>query len=884
MKDPGHLLLTFLLMTLFMGRAQDRNLPFVWENATVYFVLTDRFENGDPTNDFSYGRQQDGAPLRSYEGGDLQGLINKLNEGYFDDLGVSALWITPPYENIHGSTDEGQGKNYAFHGYWAKDWTTIDLNLGDEALFQNFVDTAHDRGIRVIMDVVLNHVGPDNPQDENWPSDWVRRDPTCNFSGPGGTIPCELVDNLPDIRTESNAAVSLPGWLLTKWESEGRRAEEEAELDAFFNRTGYPRAPRFYIIKWLADYVRNFGVDGFRVDTVKHVEESVWIDLKSECVIALQEWKANNPNKKLDDRPFWMTGEVFNYFALSMQRVFNGDGFNVDYYANGFDNLINFGFRSDANNGLEGLFASYDNLLQNQLGAGNSTMNFLANHDTQEVFDRNRTRTFEAGTKLLLSPSTAQIYYGDETARTLTPSGGVQGDATLRSFMNFNALNDPNSLASLTLLHHQKIGRFRREHVSVGAGTHSLVQNTPYAFKREFNNGSISDKTLVYSGNDGDFANAVNLFNLWPDGTELRDYFSGNTATVTNNSADFNSSFGLLLIGEPAGGDIIITPPTSFTINAKQPNDWESIYAYLYNKNTNTVLAGTPAWPGQQMPKLTGSNVWNTLSINVPSGVNADDVGIVFNNQNNGSQTVDLSRNRNGWFEFTTGGALRNGNWTDNCPSDCPDASTSFRIYAEQPGDWNVINAYIFNTTQNGTLPGTSDWPGAQMTKLSGTNAWYYYDINIPTGANPSEIGVVFNNGNNGSQSVDLSRDREGWFNFTTGGASRNGNWNETCPFDCPSVALKTSPARDELFLNENRVVVFPNPSSGQGTMSINLTQAEDVAIVIYNMTGKEVDTVYKGSLPTGSSTLNYRLSQSGTYIYTIRIGNQKKSGKLIIN
>ena len=883
MKKVTLSLLLAMIIPIFSGIGQnDKNLPFVWENATIYFVLTDRFENGDLTNDFSYGRQQDGAPLRSFEGGDLQGLINRINNGYFTDLGVSAIWITPPYENIHGATDEGFGKNYAFHGYWAKDWTTIDLNLGDESLFQTFVDTAHEHGIRIVMDVVLNHVGPDNPADEQWPDSWVRRDPPCNFNGPEGTIPCELVENLPDIRTESNAAVNLPQWLLDKWESEGRKNEEEAELNAFFNRTGYPRAPRFYIIKWLSDYVRKFGVDAFRVDTVKHVEESVWNELKAECVLALQEWKANNPDKKLDDRPFWMTGEVFNYFALAQQRVFTGDGFNVDYYNYGFESLIDFGFRFEANNGLETIFSNYNNLIQNQL-FGASVMNFLTNHDTQEVFDRNRTRTFEAGTKLLLAPSSAQIYYGDETARTLTPGGGVTGDATLRSFMNFQDLNNANSLASLTLLHYQKIGRFRREHVSVGAGVHSLVQNTPYAFKREYNNGFINDKTLVYTGNDGDFSNSVSVFNLWEDGTLLTDYFSGNTATVTNNSADFNSSFGLLLIGEAPTDN---SQAVSFTINAKKPNDWNEINVYLFNTQTNSVLEGTNTWTGQPMTPLDGSNIWYTYTVNVPQGVNPDHIGVVFNNNNNGSQSADTFRNRDGWFEFTSGGAVRSGNWSDNCPSDCPGSnSNTYRIFSQQPGDWNTINAYVFNTTLNGTLNGTPDWPGTPMTKLAGTNNWYFYDINLPSGVNASQVGIVFNNNNNGSQSVDLLRDREGWFNFTSGGAVRNGSWSDNCPFDCPVANAATQIDIDEISLEDTvNVIAFPNPNKGSGTMQINLMKNEEVEVKIYDLSGRQVDVLFKGEMRAGTNIVNYNLRSSGTYIYTVLIGAEKRTGKLIID
>lgn len=876
MKKQQFFAFMLLVLTYFSSFGQLRDIPFVWENATVYFVLTDRFENGDPSNDFAYGRQQDGAPLRSYLGGDFQGLINKINEGYFDDLGVNAIWITPPYENIHGATNEGAGKNYAFHGYWAKDWTTIDQNLGTNTLFQTLVDTAHDHGIRIVMDVVLNHVGPDNPQDEDWPNDWVRRDPDCNFNGPGGTIPCELVANLPDILTESNTPVSIPQWLLDKWEIEGRKDQELAELDDFFNRTGYPRAPRFYIIKWLTDYVRDYGVDGFRVDTVKHVEESVWSELKNEGLIALQEWKVNNPTKKIDDSHFWMTGEVFNYFALGMQRVFNGDGFNVDYYNNGFDSLINFDFRFVANQGLESIFSSYDNLLQNQLG-GASVMHFAANHDTAEVFDINRTRTFEAGTKLLLSPSTAQIYYGDETARTLTPGGGASGDATLRSFMNFDALSNPNSLESLTLLHHQKIGSFRREHVSVGAGNHTKLQDTPYAFKREFDNGIIQDQVIVYTGNDGDFQNALNLFNLWEDGTVLTDYFSGNTATVINNSVDFNTPFGLVLIGE-AFDNTTVTPPSTITINVKKPNDWNDLDIYVFNTITNSTLQGTANFPGQSMTLIENSTVWYTYDINIPSGISPDTIGIVLNNGNNGSQSIDLFRNRDGWFDFTSGGAVRNGFWSDTCPSECPETSnnTTYRVYAHKPNDWGTISGYTFNTTQNALLSGTPDWPGQSMTKLPTTNDWYYYDVHLPTGVTSSEIGIVFNNGNNGSQSVDLLRDREGWFNFTSGGSPRNGNWNDTCPFDCPSrnesIVHKTEPFE---------VIVYPNPSEGRGVIEIRTPYETTAQVIIYDIFGRQVQKTKKQVYTSGTNTIAFDINRKGLYFYKVITTDKILSGKI---
>jgi alpha-amylase len=86
-----------------------------WNSATIYFLLTDRFENGDPANDRALGRPHDGAPLRSFEGGDLAGVLRRLEEGYFDSLGVTAIWLTPFVEQIHSGVDEGTGKTYGFH-------------------------------------------------------------------------------------------------------------------------------------------------------------------------------------------------------------------------------------------------------------------------------------------------------------------------------------------------------------------------------------------------------------------------------------------------------------------------------------------------------------------------------------------------------------------------------------------------------------------------------------------------------------------------------------------------------------------------------------------------------------------------------------------------
>lgn len=142
---------------------------FTWDNANVYFLLTDRFKNGNTANDHSYGRtlDKDGKPLDGWDtnpgtfhGGDFAGVTQSIEEGYFDNLGVNAIWISAPYEQTHGYCDSGKGfAHYSYHGYYVLDYTETDANFGTKEEFKTLVDTAHEHGIRVIMDIVMNHTG-----------------------------------------------------------------------------------------------------------------------------------------------------------------------------------------------------------------------------------------------------------------------------------------------------------------------------------------------------------------------------------------------------------------------------------------------------------------------------------------------------------------------------------------------------------------------------------------------------------------------------------------------------------------------------------------------------------------------------------------------------
>ena len=519
-----------------------------WANSTIYFLMTDRFHNGDPSNDNAYGRQPDGDKLRSFLGGDIQGIIQKLEEGYFSDLGVDAIWTTPVIENIHQPFEE-YGRSYAFHGYWPKDWTTVDKAFGSEQDFARMVKTAHERGIRIIVDVIANHAGPPiNEQDPAWPEDWVRTAPGCDWQSFDGVATCLIVPALQDIRTESEEPVELPAHLIAKWKQEGRLEQELQELDAFFARTGHPRAPKYYLIKWLTDWVREYGVDGFRVDTAKHVDPEVWAVLKSEAQLAFAQWKAAHPDQVLDDRDFFMMGEVFNFGAGGFENAVAGTrdydfgDIEVDFFDYGFDALINMGFATHAALPTADLFQYYADQMHGAF-EGVGLINYISSHDDPKPLDPNREAAYVNAIKLLLAPGAVQIYYGDETDRSLVIEG-TTGDATLRSFMNWDALQTDEGQA--TLRHWQRLAHFRQRHVAIGAGRHEEHSWSPYVFSRSIDRGGVRDAVIVQLADKP--LDSVAVYGVFGENEAVRDAYSGDVSTVVGGVVSFGGAHSIRLL------------------------------------------------------------------------------------------------------------------------------------------------------------------------------------------------------------------------------------------------------------------------------------------------------------------------------------------------
>jgi alpha-amylase len=515
--------------------------PFVWEGANIYFLLTDRFNNADPSNDINFDRTKETAVLRGFEGGDIKGVTEKVKEGYFTNLGINAIWMTPIVEQIHGATNEGTGNTYGFHGYWTKDWTNIDPNYGTKDDLHELVKEAHARGIRILLDAVINHTGPVTDKDPVWPEDWVRTDKQCSYDNYENTVSCTLVKNLPDIRTESNTDVELPPQLVEKWKAEGRYEQEVAELDAFFKRTGHPRAPRFYIIKWLTDYITEFGIDGYRCDTVKHTEPFVWEEFKTECDYAFAEFKLNNPDKVIDDNDFYLVGEVYNY-GISAGKAFDFGDKKVNYFDNMFTSQINFEFKWNAKQmEQEGLFSTYDDKLQSDL-KGFSVVNYMSSHDDGSPFDPLREKPIETATKLLLAPGASQVYYGDELARVLRVEG-AEGDANLRSFMNW----DDQEANAAILDHWQKLGQFRAKHPAIGGGMHQMVTAQPYYFYRSYQQGEYKDIVLI-GLNVHKGGKSIDVSKIFSDGDTIYDAYSDTTTEVVNGRVIIDSEYDIVLL------------------------------------------------------------------------------------------------------------------------------------------------------------------------------------------------------------------------------------------------------------------------------------------------------------------------------------------------
>lgn len=457
------------------ARTKKNAKDFDWDESVIYFMVTDRFFDGNESNNTASGAQtygKDNAGL--YHGGDFAGITQKLD--YLEDLGINTIWITPIVENIPGVQVTGEGAddvpyNAAYHGYWASDFTKLNSTLGTKEEFQTLIDQAHNRGIRIMVDIVVNHAGYDTDF-----GDMIR-------SGEdivSGSDQKDSLSNLPDFRTED--------------------PEVSAQL-----------------VKWQTQWVKDFGIDYFRVDTVKHVENDTWAELKN----ALTE---TDPN-------FKMIGEYAGGgYASNGNTLGTGE----------MDSDLDFDFNDQAANFVKGNISSVENFLASRNSALNNTYmtgQFLGSHDEdgfkQKLLaggmkeDAATAASMVAASLQITAKGQPVVYYGEEIGLTGLNNYPYQ---TNRYDFDWTMVNSDNK----TYQHYKKMLSIRNAYTDVFArGDRKTIlasdENGYDIVSRSYKG------TKLYVGlNIKDVAQTVEIPVSENNGTVLKDLYSGKTYTVSN--------------------------------------------------------------------------------------------------------------------------------------------------------------------------------------------------------------------------------------------------------------------------------------------------------------------------------------------------------------
>lgn len=539
-------------LTSFNLRGQT---PFDWNGATVYFVITDRFSNGDSSNDVNYGRIVDYGSERlnaaTFHGGDFKGMLQKAKEGYFIKLGVDVVWMTDVYEQIHGwmsgSGSVNDFPHYGYHGYYPLDYTQIDKNYGTVEEFRELIDTLHSQNIRVMLGVNLNNPGYPTLLDAvqygfaktgltekeaaEHRKDWSYDDFFANRLNWKGwydrgwiRMPDEKWDEnnpleatlygLPDFRDESNAVVSIPDFLKLKWKREGSSNDPWVNPSAKKLRKDRQFSPMQYVISWISSWVEEFGIDGFRCDIVENVNIGRWKELNEACNKALVKWRINhsdNPASKWTDK-FYMTGD-FDCASID---------YKPDYADAGFSSMVNFYFPKEGDlDAIAYIWQAYADSV-----AAHSNWHPFSYLNNSYHRDADSTNMINCATTLLLSPGIAQIFYGDESGRKLSEAKlNVDSNQAFRSDMNWNDMD------SITLSHFRKLGTIRKANLVIATGKQKIL-DVHTVVRYDHNN-----KILIHLRPEE--GQTINTYNVFREGDEVQELYTGKRSIVKDGQISF---------------------------------------------------------------------------------------------------------------------------------------------------------------------------------------------------------------------------------------------------------------------------------------------------------------------------------------------------------
>lgn len=528
------------------ARNKNNADDFDWDESVIYFMVTDRFFDGNESNNAANGPQtygKDNAGL--YHGGDFAGITQKLD--YLEDLGINTIWITPIVENIPGVQVTGEGAddvpyNAAFHGYWASDFTKLNPALGTREEFQTLIDQAHSRGIRIMVDIVVNHAGYDTEF-----GNMIR-------SGDdvvSGSDQKDSLSNLPDFRTEDPAV--------------------SAQL-----------------VKWQTQWVKDFGIDYFRVDTVKHVENDTWAELKN----ALTE---TDPN-------FKMIGEYAGGgYASNGNTLGTGE----------MDSDLDFDFNDQAANFVKGNISSVENFLASRNSALNNTYmtgQFLGSHDEdgfkQKLLDGGMKE--DAATAASMVAASLQItakgqpviYYGEEIGLTGLNNYPYQ---TNRYDFDWSMVNNDNK----TYQHYKKMLSIRNAYTDVFArgDRKTIVASDEKGY--DIVSRSYQGTKLYVGLNIKGAAQTVEVPVSESNGTILKDLYSGTSYTVNNGKVE-------VTIPAAADGGTVVLKKNSSGGNSSSGSSSSSGSTTTETKPSEDIKKDTKTEitvPSEKLPEGTKASV-----------------------------------------------------------------------------------------------------------------------------------------------------------------------------------------------------------------------------------------------------------------------------------
>lgn len=454
-------------------RVKKNENDFDWDEAVVYFMMTDRFFDGNESNNTASGTDTYGDNPGLYHGGDFAGVTAKLD--YLQDLGVNTIWLTPIVKNIAGVTVTDEGKedvpyNAAYHGYWASDFTKLNPTMGTTEEFKTMISEAHKRGMRIMVDIVVNHAG---------------------------------------YGTESTFA----DMLRDKSVSEGDIKSWQSGLPDFATENADVRAK---LVEWQTSWMRNYGVDYFRVDTVKHVDSTTWAALKNSTTEV-------NPS-------FKMIGEYYGAGYASNGSTLGSGQMDAD---------LDFDFNDQATSFVSGNISSVEKFLSARNSALNNaymTGQFLSSHDEdgfkaslmngkQYTEDEATSAALVAATLQLTAKGIPVIYYGEEVGLSGLNNYPYQ---TNRYDMDFSKATKDN----VTYQHYKNLLSIRNAYTDVFArGSRTVVAGSDEE-GYDVVSRSYGGTTLYVGMNIKDTAKEVKVPVSLAAGTEVKDLYSGATYTV----------------------------------------------------------------------------------------------------------------------------------------------------------------------------------------------------------------------------------------------------------------------------------------------------------------------------------------------------------------